>query len=236
MNLEEIADLIQNNCDWDSFVGFCMDIHNDIGFKSRSDNMLVSSMREKAFSHFCSIPLQHIDENGRDYKLFKSPIEYKSQQNIFRVRKPNDKNGKLFERGIVQKDDTSPIKMKNFYGSGEATIHSFLEECKYNSTCEFIILNQTNCFDFRVGLVKDEYARTRYYAQGDGIYADFEKDHIHFLDLSNINPVTLNNNIFLENSYTTIKLNCPMSYSLQSLLEAKFNLYMKISEEMKKIK
>lgn len=231
MNLEEVGNLIANNCDWNAFIGFCLDIQNDPGFKSKSDNMIVSSMREKAFSYFCSIPMNRVDLNGQDYELFQHGLEYKSQKTIFRKRKPNDKDGKLAFRGIIQKDDTMAIKMKNYYGSDKKDMDKFLDECKNTSTCKYFILNQTDPEDFRIALAEDEYVRSRYYPFGDGICADLEKEKMYFLDIPTTSPVTLNSYCFENDQNAIIKLDDLMSNSFDALLKAKFKLYSQISNQ-----
>ena len=234
IDIEKLAKLITENCDWDAFAGLCMDLINDPGFKSRSDNMIVSSIREKSFSHFCDIPLIYVDKNGRDYELFGDGCEYKSQQKIFRDRKPNDKYGELLEKGIFQKDDTFPIKMRNLMGSKKTDIESFLKQSKETKTCDFYIIHQASFPKFRIGLVEESEARKRFYAKGDGVYSDIPKDCIYFLDLPPIVPISINDYKFDEDFYTKIKLNDLFSTSLEALAQAKFDIYRKISSYKKK--
>lgn len=250
--IRELGNLITNNFDWDCFVGFNSDLKTDSGFSSRSDNMIVSSFREKAFAKFCNLDLKRIDKNGKDYELlvpsdllhilpsknhlYRFTLEYKSQEKVHRKRAPSSDVYK--ERNIIQKDDTYPIKIKNMMGSDDnkkTDIKTFVEKCKETKTCDFYIINQTNVKDFRIAILDEEYVRSRMYAYGDGAYADFEREHIHFLDLPVITPIQLNDYFFSEENSTKINLNLTMSEILEQSLNARFDLYSKVHKERKTI-
>lgn len=184
---EQVVDFLRKNINWDKFFGVCLDIKEDAGFTSRADNFAVSTAVEKAVVRFCTSELERIDALGCDlmHEVFGG-IELKAKGTLFRKRDVKETSKTLMERNILGKDDSYPVKIKNFQGYKKP--EEFLEIHKNTSTCNYYLIVQTQS-EFDAAIVEDEYVRSRLYCHADGLFADFEKDKIHRLNLQNITPI-----------------------------------------------
>lgn len=184
---KEVVEFLRKNINWNKFFGVCLDIKEDSGFSSRADNFAVSTAIEKAVVRFCNSELRRIDAMGcdLDHSLFGG-IELKAKGILFRKQNVKQASKHLIERNILGKDDTYPVKIKNFQGYKKP--EEFLEIYQKTSFCKYYLIIQT-LGDFDAAIVEDEYVRSRLYCYTDGLFADFEKDKIYRLNLQNINPI-----------------------------------------------
>lgn len=233
MKLKQFVELLTYNVDWHSYAGFLIDLKNDKGFKSNSNNMSKSEKRDFALSYFCSLGLDFVDKKGQDFRLLYKGEEIKPEgktlNKMYRIG--NVRSAELIARNILGKGDTFQVKMYNSQGNCDP--EELLEKVKNEPTYDFVILGQTD--PFMIGVVEGDYARSRLYApkskgssngKVDGLMADFEKDHIMMIDIPVLVPVSL------HDSFTPIKfeINFDGTYSTSDK-----ELLIKILEEYKKL-
>jgi|TARA_B100000073_G_C23561291_1_gene504240 hypothetical protein len=179
-SLEEVGEFLRKSIDWNAVFGICEDLRDDPFLKSRADNFITSTMKEKAIVRFCIDPqLKRVDKEGCDLEhVLYEGIELKTKE-------------KLFRKGFSRKTglgpgDTYPVKIKNYLG-GEIKDDAFLNRHKEISYTNYVLLVQTGA-PYDAAVVTDEYCRSCYYLDGDGIFADFRANDMYRLNLQGIVP------------------------------------------------
>jgi|LakMenE18May11ns_1017448.scaffolds.fasta_scaffold9751230_1 hypothetical protein len=186
--MTHLIDLLETKVDWNKVFGVVEDLYNDPGFTSRADNFIVSSSVELALSEFS--PLFRVDQIGYDFICEGTDAvgaeitvigEYTGEAVELKMRK------KLFysPRG-KNPHNTQDVKMKNFQGD-KKTLQDFQEQKTFN---KLIVLDlggwEPN--DYKVLVIDDEVARSRYYEKGDGIFAKFQLGDYYKCDIGEVNP------------------------------------------------
>lgn len=179
-----LIDILETQVDWNRFFGVVEDVYNDPGFASIADNFIVSSTVEFALAEFS--PLFRVDQKGFDFlventdvddeyvrtinNITGEPIELKIGKNIFFKRRPHT---------------LKPIKIKNFQGD-KKTVEDFQKESTFS---KLIIIDLTAR---KVVVIEDDVARSKYYAAGDGVFAQFDLGDYYCCDIGDVNPIRSN--------------------------------------------
>lgn len=178
--LEEVGEFLKESINWNVVFGICEDLRADPCLKSRADNFITSTMKEKAIVRFCIDPeLKRVDKEGRDleHNIYEG-IELKTVEKLFR---------KAFSRKTgLGPGDTFPVKIKNYLG-GDIKDDRFLNRHKEISYTNYVLLVQSGA-PYDAAVVTDEYCRSRYYLDGDGIFADFRSEGMYRLNLQSVVP------------------------------------------------
>ena len=184
-----LIDLLETKVDWNKVFGVVEDLYNDPGFTSRADNFIVSSSVELALAEFS--PLFRVDQIGYDFICEGTDAtgaeitvigEYKGEAVELKMRK------KLFysPRG-KNPFKTQDVKMKNFQGD-KKTLKDFQEQKTFNKLI-VLDLGGWDPYDYKVLVIEDEVARSRYYEKGDGVFAKFQPGDYYRCDIGDVNPI-----------------------------------------------
>lgn len=179
-----LIDVLETQVDWNSVFGVVEDLYYDPGFTSRADNFIVSSSVELALEAFS--PLMRVDKIGFDF------IHKDSDASDIEMTLVGDVRGEAVELKMRKNLFYSPrgkfarctqaVKMKNFQGD-KKTLEDFKNHKTFN---KLIILDLTY---FRILVIEDEVARSRYYEDGDGVFAKFQPGDYYMCDIPEVKPV-----------------------------------------------
>ena len=165
MTIANLIDHLETGVNWNKVFGVVCSTYGDSGFTSRADNFTKSTTIEKALAKFSD--LERVDQIGYDFVYGGLKVELKMRQNLFYKRTPHQ---------------TQVIKMKNFQGNKKT-----LEDFKNDQTFDVaIVLCLTT---YQVIVVEDDVARSRYFADGDGVFAKFGLGDYYKCDIVEVTPI-----------------------------------------------
>ena len=158
----KLVDHLESEVNWKKIFGVARSVYSDDGFTTNADNFTRATAIEHAIDKFSD--LERVDQPGWDFvyhSIEDLKVELKTRKNLFYKSEPYR---------------TQTIKMKNFRGDKKGA-----EEFANQKTFDYaMILCLTT---YRLILVEDEVARSRYYGIGDGVNAQFDLGDYYECDL-----------------------------------------------------